>query len=219
METFLQKKAQNVLQWHDVCYIVPMVFMSLNTHTISSVGHWFFCYSQCIVWRETYNIIRWLSCLNLLAVTFSDTIKILRGQVRAAITSFIFNGLHMDFYELHKCAINTFVTEGKPRKVNSHWFSSAVNRFYSWCEICMKLVWIFLSTGLQIGSICEQAIDPGFCLNSVVRYAYDTEAGFCVSFNYGGCGGNQNNFATLLECDGVCPPGKKSVRQQWNGSI
>ncbi|XP_071826356.1 uncharacterized protein [Apostichopus japonicus] len=61
--------------------------------------------------------------------------------------------------------------------------------------------------GLPQVDVCQQAVDVGVCTDNILRYAYNTEVGFCISFMYGGCGGNENNYATLLECDGRCPPG------------
>ncbi|XP_014679388.1 PREDICTED: epithelial cell adhesion molecule-like [Priapulus caudatus] len=48
--------------------------------------------------------------------------------------------------------------------------------------------------------VCTQAPNPGPCDNNLQRWYYDTGAGVCSLFNYGGCGGNGNNFATLQGC-------------------
>uniref|UniRef100_A0A1I7V9B8 Kunitz/Bovine pancreatic trypsin inhibitor domain protein n=1 Tax=Loa loa TaxID=7209 RepID=A0A1I7V9B8_LOALO len=39
---------------------------------------------------------------------------------------------------------------------------------------------------------------------SVTRYYFDIKTGACRSFNYSGCGGNDNNFLTLDQCHGFC---------------
>ena len=36
------------------------------------------------------------------------------------------------------------------------------------------------------------------------RFRFDTEAGACVEFFYGGCGGNENNFKTKEACEAAC---------------
>ena len=46
--------------------------------------------------------------------------------------------------------------------------------------------------------------DAGPCFAYQTRFYYDSQEGECVSFTYGGCQGNQNNFATLEECRARC---------------
>ena len=41
-----------------------------------------------------------------------------------------------------------------------------------------------------------------------MRYAFDKTRGDCRQFQYGGCGGNGNNFATANECRKKCVPSK-----------
>jgi hypothetical protein len=53
---------------------------------------------------------------------------------------------------------------------------------------------------------CDMVIDPGPCAAVIVRYGLDPNTGFCEPFNWGGCGGNANNFLTLAECEAACPP-------------
>ena len=36
------------------------------------------------------------------------------------------------------------------------------------------------------------------------RFAYDISTDKCVPFNYGGCAGNDNKFATIKECQDTC---------------
>lgn len=54
---------------------------------------------------------------------------------------------------------------------------------------------------------CGLPIVVGPCEAAIRRYAFDTEAGRCVPFTYGGCGGNANNFESLAACQAVCPGG------------
>ncbi|XP_048734503.2 BPTI/Kunitz domain-containing protein 3-like [Ostrea edulis] len=54
---------------------------------------------------------------------------------------------------------------------------------------------------------CQLQEDPGFCPNSttsVIRYAYNRLWRFCTEFEYYGCGGNMNNFASFFECQFGC---------------
>jgi len=51
---------------------------------------------------------------------------------------------------------------------------------------------------------CAQPVNKGSCSGSVLRYFYDAEKGECVGFNYGGCGGNDNNYVTKIKCEQNC---------------
>ncbi|XP_043480179.1 trypsin inhibitor-like [Leptopilina heterotoma] len=53
-------------------------------------------------------------------------------------------------------------------------------------------------------SICDLPIDAGPCRRYRRRYAFSNTSRNCVSFTYGGCLGNANNFATLEECKRNC---------------
>lgn len=46
--------------------------------------------------------------------------------------------------------------------------------------------------------------DQGRCRASFPRYYYDASTGSCREFIYGGCGGNDNNFATMSQCMNTC---------------
>jgi hypothetical protein len=52
---------------------------------------------------------------------------------------------------------------------------------------------------------CAQPIVPGPCRAAIPRWGFDAEKGACVPFTYGGCGGNDNNFATREACERGCP--------------
>ncbi|KAF9796339.1 hypothetical protein SFRURICE_001912 [Spodoptera frugiperda] len=54
--------------------------------------------------------------------------------------------------------------------------------------------------------ICFLDIDAGPCDNMQTRFAYDRKLGRCVTFEYGGCAGNQNNFPDLEYCSFYCHP-------------
>lgn len=52
--------------------------------------------------------------------------------------------------------------------------------------------------------VCTQVIDSGPCTDNVVRFGYNAAAESCQEFDFGGCGGNQNNFLTLDDCNQRC---------------
>ncbi|CAJ0607653.1 unnamed protein product [Cylicocyclus nassatus] len=54
--------------------------------------------------------------------------------------------------------------------------------------------------------VCQQDIDRGACTLNMERYAYDKNKKQCLAFTYGGCKGNENNFATMEECTAKCVP-------------
>ncbi|KAG6445177.1 trypsin inhibitor [Manduca sexta] len=52
--------------------------------------------------------------------------------------------------------------------------------------------------------MCLQELKTGMCFGYFPRYGYDPSIKQCKKFVYGGCHGNQNNFATLEECEKTC---------------
>lgn len=51
---------------------------------------------------------------------------------------------------------------------------------------------------------CMLESETGSCRALQPRYYYNSQAGVCDVFGYGGCGGNQNNFQSLEECENKC---------------
>ncbi len=47
-------------------------------------------------------------------------------------------------------------------------------------------------------------MNTGTCRAAIPRIYYDTTTGECRNFTYGGCGGNQNNFESIEQCNDVC---------------
>ena len=45
---------------------------------------------------------------------------------------------------------------------------------------------------------------PGQNGTSTLKFYYSTQILRCIPFPYSGCGGNQNNFNTLEECNAKC---------------
>jgi len=52
---------------------------------------------------------------------------------------------------------------------------------------------------------CTLPLVAGPCDALIYRYGFDPAQDQCVSFVYGGCGGNANNFETLEACQSTCP--------------
>ncbi|KAK3601370.1 hypothetical protein CHS0354_037684 [Potamilus streckersoni] len=51
---------------------------------------------------------------------------------------------------------------------------------------------------------CNLPKESGPCLAYFPRYFYNSKSGQCEQFIYGGCGGNENNFKTLADCQVIC---------------
>ncbi|CAL1263869.1 unnamed protein product, partial [Larinioides sclopetarius] len=51
---------------------------------------------------------------------------------------------------------------------------------------------------------CKLPVQKGRCKALFIRHYYDIDAGVCGSFDYGGCGGNANNFRTKSDCEKAC---------------
>nr|CDS34164.1 Kunitz protein 8 [Hymenolepis microstoma] len=58
--------------------------------------------------------------------------------------------------------------------------------------------------------ICNQPIKRGNCLAYMPSWAFDKSVGRCVPFVYGGCGGNENRFRSIEECENACRPSVRS---------
>ncbi|XP_064468863.1 tissue factor pathway inhibitor-like isoform X2 [Ornithodoros turicata] len=51
---------------------------------------------------------------------------------------------------------------------------------------------------------CGEKEDDGPCRASILRYYFDWKTWQCLSFIYGGCEGNNNNFQTQEDCRRTC---------------
>ncbi|XP_041354677.1 uncharacterized protein LOC121372438 [Gigantopelta aegis] len=54
-------------------------------------------------------------------------------------------------------------------------------------------------------NVCAMFKDPGYCPAArYIRYFYNAEHRHCERFNWSGCGGNKNRFASLRSCQYHC---------------
>jgi hypothetical protein len=53
-------------------------------------------------------------------------------------------------------------------------------------------------------AFCKLPFESGNCLAYIEVWAYETSKQACVRQVYGGCGGNENRFATRKECEQSC---------------
>ncbi|CAF4798136.1 unnamed protein product [Pieris macdunnoughi] len=61
-------------------------------------------------------------------------------------------------------------------------------------------------TTSQTSEFCFLGLDPGPCTQFEERWGYDPSLGSCVQFQYGGCGGNRDNFPSKELCQHYCSP-------------
>lgn len=62
--------------------------------------------------------------------------------------------------------------------------------------------------------VCELKVDPGPCKGAFVKYYYNSAAGVCKKFIFGGCEGNGNNFRTWKECSKTCHDPCRSLSER-----
>jgi hypothetical protein len=51
---------------------------------------------------------------------------------------------------------------------------------------------------------CQQPLETGSCNAYFPKYGFNPTNRYCQRFIYGGCGGNDNSFDTLSECEATC---------------
>ncbi|RUS91268.1 hypothetical protein EGW08_000980, partial [Elysia chlorotica] len=65
---------------------------------------------------------------------------------------------------------------------------------------------------------CYQPANAGPCLAAFSRYYYNKTEDQCLVFIYGGCGGNQNNYATREDCARECNEASLQNDRTSNGN-
>lgn len=61
-----------------------------------------------------------------------------------------------------------------------------------------------LSAGDVVVDPCSLPIVSGPCSENIARFAYNAFTETCISFGFGGCNGNENNFASMADCQDRC---------------
>ena len=51
---------------------------------------------------------------------------------------------------------------------------------------------------------CTLPAETGDCDGFFPRYSFNSDSGQCEQFIFGGCGGNDNNFETIEQCQQTC---------------
>ncbi|XP_072290428.1 carboxypeptidase inhibitor SmCI-like isoform X2 [Eucyclogobius newberryi] len=51
---------------------------------------------------------------------------------------------------------------------------------------------------------CALKAEPGSCKAIKLRFFFNIDSGRCETFEFGGCGGNDNNFMSREECEEMC---------------
>ncbi|GFR23990.1 papilin, partial [Trichonephila clavata] len=55
-----------------------------------------------------------------------------------------------------------------------------------------------------LDDVCFLSKEVGICKAIIPRFFFNKRTGKCEPFHYGGCGGNENNFRTVKECEERC---------------
>lgn len=67
---------------------------------------------------------------------------------------------------------------------------------------------------------CTLPSVTGHCRAAFPRYFYNVESGECEQFIYGGCGGNDNRFDSMIQCEASCKPNSvNDTKQQQQATI
>ncbi|XP_061486121.1 kunitz-like toxin PcKuz2 [Rhineura floridana] len=65
-------------------------------------------------------------------------------------------------------------------------------------------LWAKISTVSADLGICIIPPDGGLCFVLQEHWYYNYEKKMCLPFNWGGCGGNENNFESRKACESAC---------------
>uniref|UniRef100_A0A914LUW2 BPTI/Kunitz inhibitor domain-containing protein n=1 Tax=Meloidogyne incognita TaxID=6306 RepID=A0A914LUW2_MELIC len=127
--------------------------------------------------------------------------------------SFFYKGLkgnQNNFLNLRACQLACLPLDnpciGQPAKSESGqvFFCSATNR-----DTCPVNFWCHLGavpeTTVCSTNPCSVPLAPGTGNAGLARWYYNADERQCISFQYNGKRGNQNNFLTSEECQNICP--------------
>ncbi|XP_074551096.1 tissue factor pathway inhibitor a [Halichoeres trimaculatus] len=89
---------------------------------------------------------------------------------------------------------------------NKWWILCAFSlSLFSTLGSCRRHVGDGAPTELRIfNELCAMKDEPGPCKANKERYFFNVDTGHCEMFEYGGCGGNANNFETVEACEEMC---------------
>ena len=79
------------------------------------------------------------------------------------------------------------------------------NSWYKGLIVCQLLIFV-LCFGFFNSELCELPPVTGPCRAAFPRWYYNSTAGKCLEFTYGGCMGNANSFDTDSNCTITCAP-------------
>lgn len=66
---------------------------------------------------------------------------------------------------------------------------------------------------------CELPFEGGDCDGAFPVYFHNPDTGMCEAQVYGGCGGNENRFSTLEECEATCGGAPSGTSCEVNGVV
>jgi len=86
------------------------------------------------------------------------------------------------------------------------------------CFVIKRKFHVFVSANEELPSLCYLPKVRGNCRASHSRFYYNPTTNKCQIFLYGGCGGNDNNFAHPKQCENMCggEPNFESERTSEN---
>ncbi|XP_058116992.1 papilin [Anopheles ziemanni] len=94
-----------------------------------------------------------------------------------------------------------FYYNSQQRSCEQFWYSGEggnANR-YGTEEECQRVCGVYRGV-----DVCQDEKAEGRCSESVPRFYYDARVRACYAFNYSGCEGNGNRFASTEECEQTC---------------